>query len=255
MSEATRSVDRALDILLCFSINTPELSMTQIAERTSMNKSTVHRLLATLEAKRFVERNQLTSHYRPGNRLLQMAFLTLDRDNLRSVASPFLMNLSELFKETLTLSIIDETDIVNIYVLESPQRVKVSADLGQRIPVCRSAAGQVILAYASEEVVEKVNLQIITRNSKPPLNDVEGMSHLFELIRERGFACSDEEYEADVNSVASPILDARMRPLAVITLSGPAYRLPRKRLLEIGTTITETATKITAEYMTTRLNR
>ena len=255
MSEATRSVDRALDILLCFSINTPELSMTQIAERTSMNKSTVHRLLATLEAKRFVERDQSTSLYRPGNRFLQMAFLTLERDNLRNVASPFLMNLSELFEETITLSIIDETDVVNIFVLESPQRVKVSAHLGQRISICCSAAGQAILAYASKEVVEKVNEQIITRNSKPLLNVMEGMSHLLELIRERGFACSDEENESDVNSIASPILDARMRPLAAITLSGPAYRLPRNRLLEIGPTITETARRITAEYLTTRLIR
>jgi len=255
MSEATRSVDRALDILLCFSINTPELSMTQIAERTSMNKSTVHRLLATLEAKRFVERNQFTSHYRLGNRLLQMAFLTLDRDNLRNVASPFLISLSELFKETLTLSIIDETDVVNIFVIESPQRVKVSADLGQKIPVCCSAAGQAILAYASEDVVEKVNELFIARNSKPPLNDMEGMSQLLELIRERGFACSEEEYEADVNSIASPILDASMRPLAVITLSGPANRLPRNRMLEIGPIVTETARKIAAEYLTSRLSR
>ena len=125
MGEATRSVDRALDILLCFSTNSPELSMTQIAERTSMNKSTVHRLLATLEAKRFVERDHLTSLYRPGNRLLQMAFLTLERDDLRSVASPFLKSLNDLHRETITLSIIDETDVVYIDVLESPQSVKI----------------------------------------------------------------------------------------------------------------------------------
>ena len=140
-----------------------------------MNKSTVHRLLATLEAKRFVERNQVTSHYRPGNRLLQMAFLTLDRDNLRSVASPFLMHLSELFKETLTLSIIDETDIVNICVVESPQRVKVSADLGQRIPICCSAAGQVILAFEPKEVVERINTQELPRNPTSSLGGFQEM--------------------------------------------------------------------------------
>jgi IclR family transcriptional regulator, KDG regulon repressor len=57
MSESVRAVERALDVLLCFSKQTPELSMTQISEMVGINKSTVHRLLATLEGKRFVERD------------------------------------------------------------------------------------------------------------------------------------------------------------------------------------------------------
>ena len=57
MSQSIRAVERALDILLCFSRQTPELTMTQIAEQVGLYKSTVHRLLATLEGKRFVQRD------------------------------------------------------------------------------------------------------------------------------------------------------------------------------------------------------
>jgi IclR family KDG regulon transcriptional repressor len=60
MSESVRAVERALDILLCFSQDGPVLSLTQIAEQVGMHKSTVHRLLATLESRRFVHRDKAT---------------------------------------------------------------------------------------------------------------------------------------------------------------------------------------------------
>ncbi len=255
MSEATRSVDRALDILLCFSANTPELSMTQISEKTAMNKSTVHRLLATLEAKQFVERDQVTGLYRPGKRLLQMAFLTLERNNLRSVAAPFLKALNEMHRETVTLSIIDETDVVYIDVLESPQGVKIAARPGQRLPAFCTASGKVIMAYETDEALEKIYNHGFKEYTKSTVRDTQVMKHILELVRERGFAYSEEEFEEGINAVASPILDSRMQPLGAIAVAGPAYRLPVKTLLEIGPSVVEMAKKITAEYKITNLHR
>jgi IclR family transcriptional regulator, KDG regulon repressor len=255
LSEATRSVDRALDILLCFSTNNPELSMTQIAEKTVMNKSTVHRLLATLEAKRFVERDPASGLYHPGNRLLQLSFLTLERNDLRSVAAPFIKSLNELYKETITLSILDDTDVVYIDVLESPQSVKMSARPGKRMPAYCTASGKAIMAYASEQMLEKIYAQGFVKYSEFTVIDPKIMQHVLELVRERGFGYSEEEYEDGINAVASPILDSKMKPLAAIAVAGPAYRLPVKRLLEIGPSVAEAARKITAEYKITSLYR
>jgi DNA-binding IclR family transcriptional regulator len=84
MSESIRAVERALDVLMCFSSQTPELSMTQISEMVGINKSTVHRLLATLEGKRFVERDPVKGIYRPGIRLSNSLFI-LEHNNLHSL--------------------------------------------------------------------------------------------------------------------------------------------------------------------------
>ncbi len=127
MSESIRAAERALDVLMCFSINTPVLSMTQITERVGMNKSTVHRLLATLEAKRFVERDAKTGLNRPGKRLLQMAYLTLEKNHIREIAAAYMQRLNELHRETVTLSILDDTERVYLAVDESPQTVKIAA--------------------------------------------------------------------------------------------------------------------------------
>ncbi|HEX8993022.1 MAG TPA: helix-turn-helix domain-containing protein, partial [Anaerolineales bacterium] len=66
MTEAVRAVDRALDVLLCFTAEHPNLTLTQISERIGIHKSTVHRLLGTLESKRFVERDEATGSYHLG---------------------------------------------------------------------------------------------------------------------------------------------------------------------------------------------
>src|SRR5512137_2041777 len=111
MSETIRAVDRALDILLCFSRQTPRLTLTQISDQVGMNKSTVHRLLGTLEKKRFLQRDPTTGFYQLGSRLFQMAYLTLEHNDLRQLAAPFLQHLCEQQRETITLSVLDDSDV------------------------------------------------------------------------------------------------------------------------------------------------
>jgi IclR family transcriptional regulator, KDG regulon repressor len=140
LNESTRAVDRALNILLCFSVQTPELSMTQIAEQVGLHKSTVHRLLATLERKRFVERDPVTGTYRPGIRLLQMAYLTLENNDLQRIAQPYMQELCELHGETVDLSVLDDTDVLYVEVVESHQRVRLAAAKGERLPAFCTAS-------------------------------------------------------------------------------------------------------------------
>ena len=108
--------------------------MTQIADQIGIHKSTVHRLLATLEQKRFVERDTRTGTYRLGINMFQMAYLTMEHNDFRRIAAPYLKQLSETYKETVNLSILDEADVIYLDVIESPQRVKLAAAIGQRLP-------------------------------------------------------------------------------------------------------------------------
>jgi IclR family transcriptional regulator, KDG regulon repressor len=132
MSASIRAVDRALDVLLCFSSRTPELTMTQISELAGINKSTVHRLLATLERKRFLKRDSTTGVYRPGIRLIQMAFLTMEHNDLRRLAAPYLHNLCDRHHENVNLSMLEDTDVLYVDVIESSQRIKLAASPGER---------------------------------------------------------------------------------------------------------------------------
>ena len=156
MSESVRAVDRALDILLCFTKQTPELTMTQIAEQVGIHKSTAHRLLATLENKRFIQRDQNTGIYRLGIRLLQMAYLTLEQSDLRRLAIPFMHHLCDLYEENIDLTVLDDTDVVFVNILEGPQRVKLAAAIGQRLPAFATASGKAILGFMPEKLVQHI---------------------------------------------------------------------------------------------------
>ncbi|MEW6405302.1 MAG: IclR family transcriptional regulator, partial [Chloroflexota bacterium] len=156
MSESIRAVERALDVLLCFTSQTPELSMSQISERIGINKSTVHRLLTTLEKRRFVERDSFTGVYRPGLRLLQMASLAMEQNSLRRLAAPFLRDLCNRYRENVNLALLDGADVVYVDVIEGSHRVKLAATPGQRLPAFCTASGKAILAFLPEDQVRRV---------------------------------------------------------------------------------------------------
>jgi len=247
MSESIRAVERALDVLSCFSSKTPDLSMTQISELTNMNKSTVHRLLATLEERRFVQRDPLTGRYQPGNRLLHMAFLTLDRNSIREIAAPFMQRLNEMHRETITLSTLDDLDMVYIDVLESPQSVKLAAKPGQRLPVFCTASGKVVMAYSNDDFVKQVLEQELPQYTPFTIRDLETTFHIMDLVRERGFAYSEQEFEEGINAVAAPILGKNNSPIASIAVAGPAYRLTVERMLSIGPSVASIAVELSKE--------
>lgn len=253
MSESVRAVERALDILLCFSRQTPELNMTQIADRVGIHKSTVHRLLATLETKRFVQRDPETGIYRLGIRLLQMAYLTLEQNDLRRIAAPFLHHLGEQFLETIHLAVLDDTDVVFMSIIESPQRVKLAAALGQRLPAFATASGKAILAFTSEGKVSQILQRGMPRYTETTLLSQEAFFNDLRLVREQGFAISEHEYEEGINAVAAPIFDSDGQPVASVAVAGPAYRLNHGLLVEMGPVVFTTSQQISKELKLTTL--
>jgi DNA-binding IclR family transcriptional regulator len=244
MSESIRAVERALDVLLCFSSQTPTLTMTQISEQVGINKSTVHRLLATLETKRFVDRDPVTGIYRPGLRLLQMAFLTMEHNDLRRLASPFLHTLCDQHRENVNLAVLDDTDVIYLDAIESPQRVKLAAAPGERLPAFCTASGKAILALLPEYAVKSILEGGMPNRTPTTIVTQEAFFNDVRQIREQGFAISDQEFEEGINAVAAPICNP---PIASISIAGPAYRLTLERMLEIGPDLVSTANNIAQE--------
>jgi DNA-binding IclR family transcriptional regulator len=252
VSESVRAVERALDVLMCFSRKTPELSMTEIADQIGIHKSTVHRLLATLERNRFVQRDPVTGAYRLGIRLLQMAYLTLEQNDLRQIAAPFARQLNEKYQENIHLAVLDNSDMVYVHILESPQRIKLAAAIGQRLPAFATASGKAVLAFLPEDMVRRILDQGMPHYTQ--FTPVSPEVFLEDLGRTRtaGFAISEREYEDEINAVAAPIFDLSGQPLASIAVAGPAYRLSLEQMLQIGPQLVSAAQAITNELEVAR---
>jgi IclR family transcriptional regulator, KDG regulon repressor len=247
LSQPVRAVDRALDILLCFTRDEPTRSLTQIAEAIHMSKTTVHRLLATLENKRFITRDNNTGLYRLGIRFVEMASIVMQDVELHRWAQPYLERLAKEYGETVDLSILDGSHVIYLEVIESPQRVKLAAAVGQRLPAFFTASGKALLAYLPEEQTQKIiseNLAGSTNNNASSLSDM--MADL-RLTAQRGYAISEQEYEEEINAVAAPIFDRDKNPIASIAIVGPSFRLSKSRLPALGESLRQLTQVISNE--------
>jgi DNA-binding IclR family transcriptional regulator len=254
LAESVRAVERALDILLCFTREEPDLTLTQIAERVHIHKSTVHRLLSTLESHRFVHRNEDTGQFHLGLRFVEMASLVLKGIDLQRWARPYLQRLAERTGETVDLAVLDGAHVVYLEVIESPQRVKIAATVGQRLPAHCTASGKAFMAFLPDEDVAAILEAGTARYTEWTRLSPDGLSEDLRRSRDRGFAVSEQEYEQDINAVAAPILDARGHPVVAIAVVGPSYRLSLERMLEIGPLVVEATRAITRDVGMTALS-
>lgn len=247
MTESIRAVERALEVLSCFSVQRPELTLTQISEQVGINKSTVHRLLGTLEKNRFVERDSSTGAYHPGIRLLQLAYLSLENNDLRRLAAPFMHSLCEDIRENANLALLDDTDVVYLDVVESAQRVKLAATSGQRLPAFCTASGKAILAFSPDEIVKKVLVRGLPQYTPYTIATHNEFLNNLRQVQKIGFAIAEQELEEGINAVAAPIFNSSNFPIASLSIAGPAYRLTRDRLVEIGPEVVRVSTLIAQE--------
>lgn len=225
--------------------------MTEIATRVGLHKSTTHRLLATLEGKRYVQRNPNTGLYRLGLSLLKLIHVTLNHDDLLQLSVPYLRRLGETFEENVHFTVLDETNVVYVHIIESRRQVKLAAALGQSLPAHATASGKAILAFLPEAELLEILAKGMRQFTQRTIHTVDEFLENRQRILEQGYAVSEQEFEPDINALAAPVLDADSYPLASISIAGPAYRLPLERILEIAPSLISIVNELSQEIMLT----
>jgi len=221
--------------------------MSQIAERAGIHKSTVHRLLATLEAKRFLHRDPGNGLYRLGFQLVELASLALMDMDLPRCAGPHLQRLAADSGETVDLATLDGEHVVYLQVIESPQRLKIAAAVGQRLPAYCTATGKAILAFLPSAEVERIIAHGMPRQTDRTKVSPADLWRDLAATRERGFALSEQEFEPEINAVAAPVLDRSGNPIGSIAIVGPSFRMPAGRMLTLGRQAVEAAQAVSHE--------
>lgn len=120
--QTVRAVERALDILMCFTKKS-DLGLTEIAAEIGLHKSTVHRLLATLEEKGFVIRNTATDKYHLGLKIWELSANLSQNDDPAALLLPLMERLRDRLGETVSLYLRDGTDRLRIQAVQSNQAI------------------------------------------------------------------------------------------------------------------------------------
>lgn len=234
-----RAVERALDILLCFTAEA-ELSLTEIAGRVALHKSTVHRLLASLEAKGFLLRSPSSEKYRLGFRLWELSANLSHSDDPEVVLLPEMEHLRDVVDETVSLYVRDGLERIRIQAVQSTQAIRRVAQVGARLPLYVGASSKVLVAFAGKDVLE----QVLASPSWPGGMDKEAFLRQLEEVRELGYATSIEEREVGAAAVAVPIYNRSQKPAAALAVSGPSNRLTLEKMREQAPVLMEFAARM-----------
>ena len=227
MSAGVQSVERALGILRALS--TGPARVTDIATRTRLPKSTVSRLLSTLEGLDAVEQDGAGGPYRLGPLVLEIAGSVGPARALPELARPFLLELSLLTGEAAGLSVL-EGDMVRYLAQTTPvDEVQVRDWTGEAVPVHVTPSGLVMLAFASEPEVEKVLAGDLSAHTPVTVTDPDVIRERLAEIRATGSVWLLGEFAIDANSVAAPVFGPDGTVIAAIHTHGPSYRFPGER--------------------------
>lgn len=239
-----QSVQRAAAILRCFTKTDAELGVTAVSQQLGLHKSTVSRLMSTLQQEGFVEQNPETGKYRLGMALVTLAGIVLERIDLREMARPYLDNLAEETQETVNIAILDGQACINIDGAPSPRPIQYIGRMGRRTPLHCTSAGKVLLAYLSPGEWPQLLPDPLPRYTDKTIVDRGVLAQLLPQVKAQGYAITHEEHQEGLSAVASPIFDHTGRVVAAVVVSGPTYRIGPDEVRAFVAAVQNTAAEI-----------
>jgi IclR family transcriptional regulator, acetate operon repressor len=223
-SRGASVIVNVVDVLRCFTVEEPLQGVTEIAGRVGLHKSSVSRILATLEQERIVERDEPSRKFRLGLGLIAVAGPLLANLDVRRVAYPVLEELNGETSETVALMVWDGAEAISVEQLPSPRPVKHTSPMGSRYNTGLSASVQVFLAHLAEaearSLVESGAVHL-------PGGKTELRTYLRRLadVRQAGFAANYGETSPDEVGIAAPVRDHRGAVVAALMIAAPRYRV------------------------------
>jgi DNA-binding IclR family transcriptional regulator len=231
---SSKSLQKAIRILLRLGQDGPEMGITQLATALRLNKTTVYRLLSAMEKFELIEKNPESKRYRLGLKLHELGCRAMESRTLRGEAHRFLMELSRRSNESVSLAVpgaggvacLDRVDSLNsIITARTP--------IGGRFPAHCTAAGKAVLAYLPDAEATAILVRSgLRRFTSATLTRLAEVKENFELIRQRGYALDHEELERGLSGVAAPVFSRENHLVAAVGIAGPSGRFLGKDLAQ-----------------------
>lgn len=240
-------IDKVVQILEAFRPAETALSLGELAARTGLPKSSVHRFASVL-----VRHNLLVNHgqgnYSLGMGLWELGSRAIEVRLELTEIEPYARQVAEHCGETCHVGVLDGSDVVYVIRIGGSQSVGVQTRLGQRVPAHCTATGKAILAWQKREDIVRLLKQPLPRfTANTPATTDEILKELA-ATRKRGYSVNIGAWQADLCGTAAPILDRFGIAIASIGVAGPAYRMTEERLHDLGQYVRKVAGEISERF-------
>jgi IclR family KDG regulon transcriptional repressor len=242
-----KSLFKLLTVLDCFSPREPELSVLQIAQRTGLPRTTVHRLVDSLRAVGFLEQEASRERYRLGLKLFELGINAVGSLPLYRGAGPFVDTLAKLSGETVHLCVFDGMQMVFVERANERARPHNTVTMLEATPCHSTGVGKAALAFQPEAAIERVISLGLMAFTSGTIVDPERLRVELAGIRERGWALDNGEHEPELRCVAAPIRNTAGRVFAAISASGPMRRVTMERTPQLADLVVSHARQISVK--------
>ena len=241
-----QSVDRAMMLLEALGENEEGHRLTDLAHHTGLSLTTVHRLLTTLEQRRFVQFTPTDNLWHIGRQAFAVGSAFVRDRNFVAPALPFLRRLRDQTRETANLGVVEDGEMIVINQIESREITRAISRVGGSAPMVASGMGKAVLASYSPDdvssVVKRFGMRKVTNNTLTRRTALEAQ---LQQARRDGYAIDDEEFVPGLRCVAAAVYNNQAEVLCAISVSGLTVRMTRDRLPMLGKLLAETASELT----------
>jgi len=236
---------RACQVLHLLATERQGLSVTELARRLAMPRTTAFRVLKTLCAEGMIE--QQNGGYRAGAGLLRLGLEALQAVELRSLAAPILRQLAQETGETAHLAVREGSQMLILEVSDSPNPLRVASRPGALVSIHCAATGKAMLAtLPADELHDLLSGLELAPRTQNTITSVTGLAWEVEAIRQRGYAVDNEEYHDGVRCLAAPVRDAHGAPVAAIGITGATVRFTKRRIPEVARAVMQAAKSLSS---------
>jgi IclR family transcriptional regulator, KDG regulon repressor len=205
------------------------VSASDLARDLPYSRTTIHRILYSLEKLKYIEKVEASSQYRLASKFFELTGVAVHFRQLQASAKPVMQSLMTRHGETVNLGVLDGGQVAYIDVLQSPSALRIAGFPGDRTPLHSTSLGKVLLAFLPEHEVSAILSEqpLIKKTPQTIVRKGHLLEHLAS-VREQGVAFDLEENLGGVTCVAAPIFDHSHRIIAAISVSGPTARMNAK---------------------------
>jgi DNA-binding IclR family transcriptional regulator len=221
-NDSESSLSRGLSLLELFSPEESEMSISEMARRTGMPKSTTHRLVGDLLRWGALEKGR--RGVRLGVRLFELGHLVPDHSRLREIAIPFAHSLNEITHLTSNLAVREGNEIIYLEKITSRDLRVPHSRVGGRLPMHCTALGKAILAHSSPSFIESVLEGPLTALTPKTIVEPAALRREIAGVRQTRVAYDFEESQLGLFCVAAPIFARTGRVTGAISVTGATSR-------------------------------
>ncbi|MDF5753282.1 IclR family transcriptional regulator C-terminal domain-containing protein [Spongiactinospora sp. TRM90649] len=248
--EHVQSLTRGLAVIRAFGADTPELTLSEVARASGLTRAAARRFLLTLVDIGYVRTDGRVFALSP--RVLELGYAYLSGLSLPEVATPHLERLVAEVRESASVAVLDDADVVYVARVATGRIMRVAISIGTRFPAHATSMGRVLLAWRADlpERLARADLRPLTGRT---ITSPAGLAEELARVREQGWALVDQELEEGLRSIAAPVRDRAGTVVAAVNLSTHASRTSvaaaRRDLLP---PLLATAARVEADLRATR---